>query len=199
MAVDQKEDGFAVLRWHADAGHGVERGRADGVHVALPRRSLAGIVKQEREEQDCGLADFAEQVGVRALPLLPALAESIDGLHRARGYAHPPYSGGRNRESPGIRWLQLGKDCGEHAGIVHAADAQRRIGLGQNAAAAPAIPRCVSAKCARNRGRRDSICCSASAEARMLWRAMNSKRPRTIPARHRGVAESGNEPAREVR
>ena len=106
------------------------------------RRSFARIVKQDREKQDRGLPDFRKKVGIGAPPRLAPLADAIDRLHRHKGMLVNGIAVEEVADDEAFNRLQLRKDRGEHAGIVHPADAQGRVRLGEDPAEGGPYLRC---------------------------------------------------------
>ena len=130
MVANQKRHGFAILRRHADAAHGRVGSLQRCFHVALISAGgvgmgLAGIVEQQREQQHGLLRQLQQELAI-ARRRGAGVLDGYQGV-LVHGVAMVEIA-----HHLALDLLQAREQREKHAGLMHRADRQGRVGLGEN-------------------------------------------------------------------
>ena len=97
-------------------------------------RALAGIVKQERKGEDARLFDLGQQIPEAAAPGVVGRAQAPEVLQRDQGVLVHGVAMEEIADHQALDLLEFGENRGEHAGLMHGANGDRRVRQGQQLA-----------------------------------------------------------------
>ena len=132
MQADELEDGLALFGVEVEAGEEAV-GELDALAgVFAGAAALAGVVEQQREQEEIEAVDFRQQLRKAVFVVVRGLAQAVDVVDGEEGVLVDGVAVVAVADDEGVDAVELGDEHLQHAESVHGAKSVGRVGAEQD-------------------------------------------------------------------